>query len=136
MLYSSSVPFVTSIGSPTSSSLLHRELVYYRFSYPSTGLTLVLDVGYGSVICYTSDTLQNPNSEHGYTALVEASYYNDSYIDPSIFQGAIGGYLYVGIEGSSSVSNNTFTLNSTTGDLATKGKIHYEVNCYICIPFP
>lgn len=90
--------------------------------YPSTGITLVLDIGYGSVVCYASGTLQNPNSEHGYTAKVEASYYNDSYVDPSSFQGAIGGYLYVGIEGSSNVSNNTFTLNSTVGDFATKGK--------------
>jgi hypothetical protein len=111
------VPFDTSIGSSTTSTLLHRELVYYRFSYPSTGATLLLDISYGSVVCYASDTLQNPNSEHGYTARVEASYYNDSYIDPSIFQ---GGYLYIGIEGSSSVSNNTFTLNSTAGDYATK----------------
>ena len=78
----------------------------------------MLDISYGSVVCYASDTLQNPNSEHGYTARVEASYYNDSYIDPSIFQ---GGYLYIGIEGSSSVSNNTSTLNSTAGDYATKG---------------
>lgn len=82
----------------------------------------MLDIGYGSVVCYVSGTLQNPNSEHGYTAKVEASYYNDSYVDPSSFQGAIGGYLYVGIEGSSNVSNNTFTLNSTVGDFATKGK--------------
>ena len=116
-----SVPFDTLIGSSTTSTLLHRELVYYRFSYPSTGVTLLLDISYGSVVCYASDTLQNPNSEHGYTARVEASYYNDSYIDPSIFQGAIGGYLYIGIEGSSNVSNNTFTLNSTAGDYATKG---------------
>jgi receptor-type tyrosine-protein phosphatase Q len=114
------VPFDTSIGSPVTFSLQHRELIYYRFSFPSSGLTLVLDIDYGSVICYASDFIQNPNSLHGYTASVEASYYNDSYIDPADFPGAVGGYLYIGIEGSSNTSNNTFDLNGTAGDYATK----------------
>ena len=129
------VPFDVSVGSSTSSSLLYQELVYYRFSYTSTGLTLVLDIDYGSVICYTSDTLQNPNRQHGYTARVEASYYNDSYIDPSVFQSAVGGYLYIGIEGSANVSNNTFSLNSTTGDYSTKGKNKPAAKQYTILHF-
>ena len=61
---------------------------------------------------------ENPNPENGYRWRVEASYYNDSYIDPSM---AVGEYIYVGIEGRSNASNNTFNLNGTIGDSATKG---------------
>lgn len=99
-------------------SLVYQEVVYYKFSFPNTGLTFILDIPYGSVVCYASDTIQNPNPENGYSWRVEASYYNDSYIDPSV---AVGGYIYVGIEGRSNASNNTFNLNSTVGDTATKG---------------
>ena len=81
----------------------------------------MLNIDYGSVICYASDTLQNPNSRYGYTARVVASSYNDSYIDPAVFPAAVGGYIYIGLEGSTNVSNNSFTVNSTTGDSATKG---------------
>lgn len=116
------VPFDTSVGSSVTASLEYREVIYYRFSYSTNGLTLVLNVPYGYVNCYASGTIQNPNRQHGYTARVEASYYNDSYIDPSTFQAAVGGYLYIGIEGRYNSSNNTFSLNSTFGDTATKGK--------------
>ena len=103
-----------------TSSLVYQELIYYRFSFPATGLTLTLDISFGYVVCYASDTIPNPNPENGYSWRVEASYYNDSYIDPSM---AVGGYIYVGIEGRSNASNNTFNLNGTIGDSATKGLI-------------
>ena len=104
-----------------TSSLVYQEVIYYRFPFPNTGLTFILDVPYGSVVCYVSDTIQNPIPENGYSWRVEASYYNDSYIDPSMVQIAVGEYIYVGIEGRSNASNNTFNLNSTVGDTATKG---------------
>ena len=87
---------------------------------PSSGLTVVLDVSEGSVACYISNSLQNPNSKYGYTWRVEAYYYNDSFIDPSTIQGTVGGYIYIGIEGRSNTSN-TFAFNATSGDTATKG---------------
>ena len=83
----------------------------------------MLDISYGSVVCYASSTIRNPNRKHGYSWRVEASYFNDSYIDPSTIEGTVGGYIYVGIEGSSNDSNNTFSLNGTSGDSATKGMI-------------
>jgi len=87
---------------------------------PSSGLTAVLDISEGSVVCYISNSLQNPNRKYGYTWRVEAYYYNDSFIDPSTIQGEAGGYIYIGIEGRSNTSN-TFVLNATSGDTATKG---------------
>ena len=119
------VPFDAVVGSTITSSLVYREVIYYRFSFPTNGLTLVLDIDYGSVVCYASDSLQNPNRQHGYSFRVEASYYNDSYIDPSMAQGAVGGYIFIAIEGSSNISNNTFSLNGTAGDSATKGVFQY-----------
>ena len=120
-IFLNTVPFDATIGSSIMSTLAYQEVVYYRFSFPTTGLTLVLDVSYGSVVCYASDSIQNPNRKHGYSLRVEASYYNDSYIDPAVVQGAVGGYLFVGIEGRSNASNNSFSLNGTAGDSATRG---------------
>ena len=114
----SAVPFDVSVGTSITSSLVYREVIYYKFSFPSTGLTLVLDIPDGSVVCYASDTIQNPNPRNGYSWRFEASYYNDSYIDPSMVQGAV---MHVGIEGRGNASSNIFSLNSTFGDSATKG---------------
>ena len=75
-----------------------------------------------------ADTIRNPNPRNGYSWRVEASYYNDSYIDPSIVQGAV---MHVGIEGRSDASNNTFSLNSTFGDSATRGVRIFLLICIV-----
>lgn len=81
----------------------------------------MLDVLNGSVICYASDSIQNPNNQNRFAFRVEASNYNDTYIGPSMAQGALNGYIFIGVEGRSNASNNAFRLNSSAGDSATRG---------------
>lgn len=114
------VPFVGTLGVSVTGTLVYKEVVYYQFPFPNTGLTFVLEVSEGSVICYASNSLQNPGRKYGYTWRVVTDSYNDSYIDPSTIQGTVGSYIYVGIDGRN-VSNNSFTLTATAGDTSTKG---------------
>lgn len=93
------VPFIGSLGVLVNGTLVYKEVTYYRFPYPSNGVTLVLEVSNGSVSCYASNSLQNPNRKYGYERIVKADAYNDTYIDPSTTPGALGAYIYIGIEG-------------------------------------
>lgn len=101
-------------------SLVNKEAIYYRFPFPGNGVTFVLEVLNGSVVCYASNTFSNPHHKYNYTWSIEASYYNDSYIDPSTIQVTVGPYIYVGIVGNSN-SSSAFFLNATSGDSATAG---------------
>lgn len=114
------VPFVGTLGVSVTGTLVYKEVVYYQFPFPNAGLTFVLEISEGSVICYASNSLQNPGRKYGYTWRVVADSYNDSYVDPSTIQGTIGSYIYIGIDGRN-VSNNSFTLTATAGDTSTKG---------------
>ena len=119
-----------------TSTLVYKEVVYYRFPFPTNGLTFVLEISVGSVICYASNSLQNPGRKYGYIWRVEADSYNDSYIDPSTIQGTVGAYIYIGIDGRSINSNNTFVLTTTGGDASTKGwDIFYLSGLYFSLWF-
>ena len=114
----------TSLASNTAASntVGMGERVYYQFMFPSTGLTIQLDVGEGYIVCYASDSLQNPNERQGYDWRVEANDYIDTFIDPTLLGRPAGQNIYISLEGSE--SNNSFTVNSTGGD--RRGIITYK----------
>lgn len=97
-----------------SNSVGMGERVYYRFDFLSTGITIRLDVGMGYIICYASDSNQNPNAVQGYDWKVESSGYIDTFIDPTLLGRPPGQYIYISLEGSQ--SNNSFLVNFTDGD--------------------
>lgn len=86
----------------------------------------MLEVSDGSISCYASNTLQNPNRKYGYDWTIKADAYNDTYIDPSTNPGAVGAYIYIGIEGRNNLTNNSFIVNVTSDDSATRGLRHYN----------
>ena len=99
------------------------ERVYYRFNFPSTGLTIRLNVGVGYIVCYASDSNQNPNAVQGYDWRVETSGYIDTFIDPTLLGRPAGQYVYISLEGSQ--SSNSFSVNSSSGDRRGQNTLHY-----------
>ena len=97
-----------------SDSLGAGERTYYEFAFDTDGVTLRLSVTTGTLICYASDLIQNPNEEQGYVWKVTTTNYVDVFLDPDALSCRAGSTLYVGLEGVD--NSNTFSLNSTTGD--------------------
>lgn len=88
--------------------------VYYQFQFPSDGVTIILNVTSGYVICYASDRYQNPNEAQGYDWKIEVSGYADIYLNPSYLSRSAGSTVYVAIEGVN--ASNHFTLGNDEGD--------------------
>ena len=98
-----------------SSTVSQGELSYYQYLFSQNGLTIRLNITAGYIICYASDTNQNPNSRQGYTWIITVTSFSDVFIDPQLLGRPAGQYLYIGIEGGQSGSNS-FLLNTTDGD--------------------
>ena len=109
------VPSLVAVDVDISATVSQGELSYYRYVFSQNGLTIRLNIGSGYVICYASDTNQNPNSRQGYSWIVTVTGFSDVYIDPLLLGRQAGEYLYIGIEGGQSGSNN-FLLSTTDGD--------------------
>ena len=109
------VPSPVLVDVDVSGTVIQGELKYYRYGFSQNGLTIRLNVVSGYIICYASDTNQNPNSRQGYNWIVTVTGFSDVFIDPLLLGRPAGQYLYIGIEGGQSGSNS-FVLNSTDGD--------------------
>lgn len=95
-------------------SIQNNELVYFELEFPSDGITFTLTVAVGYITCYASDIVQNPNGEQGYEWKVETNSSTEVFIDPDSLDREPGTYVYISLEGGSSINN--FSLNSTSGD--------------------
>ena len=62
--------------------------------------------------------MQNPNEEQGYEWKVVTNGTVEVYLDPNSLGREAGFYIYIGLEGGSTVNN--FSLNSTAGDRRSK----------------
>ena len=129
-MYIHAAPHVLSSDTGVSDTLSANERTYYEFEFSSNGITLRLSVTSGTIICYASDLIQNPNEQQGYVWKVTATDYIDVFLDPDSLTRTVGSTLYVGLEGAD-LSNN-FSLNSTTGDRRRKNILVLAFNdCYI-----
>ena len=108
------VPLTLSSDSGVSDTLGAGERTYYEIDFVSNGVTIRLFVTRGTIICYASDLIQNPNDEQGYVWRVTAAGYIDVFLDPDSLSRTAGSSLYIGLEGVDMINN--YTLNSTTGD--------------------
>ena len=104
-------PQTLAFDSGVSDSLGAGERTYYEFIFDTDGVTLRLFVTTGTIICYASDLIQNPNEEQGYVWKVTSTDYIDVFLDPDSLTRSVGSTLYVGLEGAD--TSNNF---STTGD--------------------
>ena len=107
-------PIPINIGIVGTGSVNQGERQFFQFPFPLDGLTIGISVTSGSVVCYSSDQIQNPTSTQGYDWRIETDGYADVYIDPDLLNRNPGQYIYAAIEGLESGSN--FSLNSTVAD--------------------
>ena len=107
-------PVVIAINSTLIDTIGEGDRVYYQFDFPSNGVTVVLNVTTGYIICYASDRYQNPNEAQGYDWRVKVSGYADVFLDPSLLPRSPGSTVYIGLEGSD--QTNHFNLQNTEGD--------------------
>ena len=114
ILYVITAPLALASDTGISGSLGAGERTYYEFDFDSDGVTLRLTVTFGTIICYASDIIQNPNEDQGYVWKVTVSNYQDVFLNPDSLNRTTGPTLYVALEGVN--TSNDFTLNSTTGD--------------------
>ena len=119
--FSLAVPATTSLDQDVSNTVSSGYLVYYRLPFPASGITLTLTVTYGRIICYASDSEQNPNNVQGYEWRVETTGTVEVFIDPDSLDTTPGAYLYIGFEGGS--SNNGFGFSSTSGDRRSESTV-------------
>lgn len=110
-----SVPSLVTVDMNVSATVSQGEVVYYRYLFSQNGITFSLYIATGYVICYVSDTNQNPNSRQGYNWIVNVTNFSDVFIDPQLLGRPAGQYLYIGIEGGQAGSNG-FLLNGADGD--------------------
>lgn len=110
------VPTAVGLNFIGSGSVGARVLQYFRFQFPSNGLTIYLSITSGTIICYASDQAQNPNSRQTYIWRVQTSGYANVFIDPLLLGRSAGAYIYIGIEGVDDAVTNNFTVNNTDGD--------------------
>ena len=108
------VPTTLASNTAASNTVGMGERVYYQFMFPSTGITIQLYVGGGYIVCYASDSPQNPNERQGYDWKVESNDYIDTFIDPTLLGRPPGENVYISLEGRQ--VSNSFTVNSTSGD--------------------
>ena len=108
------VPETYEIDEEIQGSLETNELNYFQLDFPSYGITFTLTVDTGYITCYASDVVRNPNEEQGYEWKVVTNGKVEVFVDPNSLDRDVGDYVYIGLEGGSSVNN--FSLNSTSGD--------------------
>ena len=120
-MYLFAVPESYNVNEEILGSIQSNELTYFKLEFPSDGITFSLTVNVGSITCYASDTEQNPNEEQGYEWKVETNSYIEVFLDPNSLDKESGMYIYIGLEGGSSVNN--FSLNSTSGDRRSKSPL-------------
>ena len=109
-----SAPVVLATNATSTDTVEEGTRVYYQFQFPSDGVTIILNVTSGYVICYASDRYQNPNEAQGYDWRIEVSGYADIYLNPSYLSRSAGSTVYVAIEGVN--ASNHFTLGNDEGD--------------------
>ena len=112
------VPESYDVAEEIMGSLQSNELKYFELEFPSYGITFTLTVDAGFITFYISDTVQNPNEEQGYDWKVETNSSAEVFLDPDSLNREPGTYVYIGLEGGSSINN--FSLNSTSGDRRSK----------------
>lgn len=105
----------------TQNSLRLNEVRYYNLPYPSNGLTVMLNLMSGRIVCYASISARNPN-QFDYTWKFDTSGTNigDIYLDPTstyvyrprVFISLAGLYY----------SRNVFNLTITRGGTPAQGK--------------
>lgn len=89
------------------------DIIYYQLYFPSSGVTISLNITSGSVISYASDQYQNPNEAQGYDWRIITSSYADAFLDPHLSNSS-GATLYVSIEAINTSSD--FILRTIVGD--------------------
>lgn len=107
------VPLYVTIGSAVTGTLGSGSTNNYQFDFPSNGITIILNVGTGTINCYASDRYIFPTSTN-YDWSISVSGYANVFIDPDLIGRTAGSYMYVALQGA--LSSNTYTLNTTTGD--------------------
>ena len=123
------VPQTLSSDVEVSSSLSSGQRLYYKFAFATNGITLRLNVTTGTIICYASDLIQNPNEQQGYVWKITSSTYIDVFLDPTSLNRPAGSFVYVALEGSGTTNN--FRLNSSTGDRRRKTCFYRDGTCII-----
>lgn len=118
------------IGNPTGDSVSSGQFKFFELPFPDEGVTIRLEVQQGTVICYASDRIRNPN-ENDYDWKIETDDYIDAYLDPSSLGRPAGNYVFVSLQGVQSI--NTFSLDTTSGDTSISGKTQIiECHSLIC----
>ena len=108
------VPSTLNAGEATTGTVDQGRRLFFRFAFPSNGLTIRLSALSGRVVCFASDRLTNPTGTQGYDWRIETDDYTDVFIDPILLNRDPGEYIYISIEGLH--VTNTFSLNTTLGD--------------------
>lgn len=111
-------PATISLDQDVSSTVNSGDISYYKLPFPAVGITLTLMVSYGQIICYASDSVQNPNGVQGYEWRVETTGTVEVFLDPNSLSTTPGDYVYIGLEGGQ--SSNVFQLTTTSGDRRSK----------------
>ena len=107
------MPLYVTIGTAVTGTVGSGSTNNYQFDFPSNGITIILNVGSGTINCYASDQYPFPTSSN-YDWTISVSGYANVFIDPDLIGRAAGSYMYVALQGAQ--SSNTFTLNTATGD--------------------
>lgn len=107
------VPLYVTIGSAVTGTLGSGSINNYQFDFPSSGITIILNVGTGTINCYASDRYIFPTSAN-YDWSISVSGYANVFIDPDLIGRTAGSYMYVALQGV--YSSNTYSLNTATGD--------------------
>ena len=109
-----------------SGTVSSGDIRYYKLPFPAAGVTLTLTVSYGWIICYASDSVQNPNGVQGYEWRIESTGTVEVFLDPNSLSMTPGAYVYIGLEGGQ--SSNGFQLTSTSGDRRSKSDCHRNIS--------
>ena len=107
------------IGTRVLDNVDINEFKYYELPFPSGGITIILYVLQGSIICYASNTVPNPN-EDDFDWRIEIDEYTDAFLSPGDLDYQSRNIVFVALQGVQITSN--FTINTTIGDTATKGE--------------
>ena len=81
-----------------------------------------MDVTYGSITCYISDTVWKTTSSD-YEWVINTRGYADIFIDPAEFGRLDTRYIFVTVYANYPYVYNTYTLNSTSGNFSSQGNI-------------
>ena len=92
---------------------------YYAVPFAPGGITLKLDVTYGYITCYISDTSWKTDSQDNEWVInINSGEYADRFIDPAEYGRSGTHYIFVTIYGH---GGYTYMLNSTSGNFSSQG---------------